>query len=323
MPNPLRPPKWSDMETVVGGSGAAVRSPSSTGSSSDFQPVIPVLQPGTLLARRYEILQILGEGGMGAVFKAHDLELDRVVALKIIRPDLAGSAAMVQRFKQELILAREVTHRNIVRLYDIGEDSGLKFITMEYIEGEDLCRLLAEHGKFTPEESVEVIRQVCEALEAAHDRGVIHRDLKPHNIMLDKQDRIVVMDFGLARALEPSGMTQAGALVGTMEYMSPEQALGESVDARSDLFSVGLIFYELLTGKMPYSAPSALASLLKRTRERAQAPSDVDSAVPRPLSNIVSKCLECKREDRYQNAGEIIHDLKSQRVARRVSLPRF
>jgi eukaryotic-like serine/threonine-protein kinase len=270
---------------------------------------VPVLERGHVMGGRYEILDVLGQGGMGAVYKANDRELDRIVALKVIRPELAGNPAIIQRFKQELILARQVTHRNVIRIYDLGEADGLKFITMEFVEGRDLRSLLAEHGKLPPAEAVEIMQQVCHALEAAHAEGVIHRDLKPQNIMCDKSGRAIVMDFGLARSLEGEGMTQTGALVGTMEYMSPEQALGSQVDQRSDLYTVGLIFYELLTGKIPYKADSALASLLKRTQERAKPVSDIDNTLPMSLSNLISKCMERDSNLRYASAKELLNDL--------------
>ena len=185
----------------------------------------------------------------------------------------------------------------------------MKFITMEYVEGEDLRGLMLEKKKLAPEEAVEIMQQVCRALEAAHSVGIIHRDLKPQNIMRDKTGRVLVMDFGLARTLEGDGMTQTGALVGTMDYMSPEQALGKDLDQRSDLFALGLIFYELLTGKMPYKADSVVASLLKRTQERAAPVSSHDGTIPRALSNIVSKCMEPDVKLRYQSSAEILADL--------------
>jgi eukaryotic-like serine/threonine-protein kinase len=269
----------------------------------------PVLEEGRLLAQRYEVLSLLGEGGMGAVYKARDVELDRVVALKVIRRDLAGNRAIIDRFKQELILATQVTHKNVIRIYDLGEAEGMKFITMEFVEGDDLRTLIFEKTKFTPEEAVVVIQQVCRALEAAHSVGVIHRDLKPQNIMRETSGRIVVMDFGLARTLEGDGMTQSGALVGTMEYMSPEQALAKNLDQRSDIFSLGLIFYELLTGQTPFKADSALASLIMRTQEQVVPVSDFDKTVPGTLSEIVSHCLERDVELRYQSAAELLADL--------------
>lgn len=269
------------------------------------------LAPGRILAQRYRIIQLLGEGGMGAVYKAEDRELTRTVALKVIRPELARNQAIVERFKHELRLSHQVTHRNVTRIYDLGESEGVKFITMEYIEGQDLRSLIFEKRKLPPPEAVDIIRQVCRALEAAHSVGVIHRDLKPQNIIRDKTGRVVVMDFGLARTVGGDGMTRTGALVGTMEYMSPEQALGKELDQRSDLFALGLILYELLTGKMPYEADSAIASLLKRTQERAVPVSDHDAAIPGALSGIVSKCLERDPNQRYQNAGEILADLET------------
>lgn len=268
-----------------------------------------VLQVGDVLGGRYEILAMLGEGGMGAVYKAADREVDRVVALKLIRPEMASNPAILARFKQELLTAHQVTHRNVIRIYDLSEADGVKFITMEFVEGSDLRHLQRERGIFEPDEAVEIIRQVCMALDAAHSAGIVHRDLKPQNIMRDKSGRILVMDFGLARSLESEGMTQTGALLGTIEYMSPEQSMGKSVDQRSDLFALGLIFYELLSGKMPYKAETAMASLLRRNQERAVPLAEIDKQVPAGLSDIVSKCLERDLDRRYQRATEILADL--------------
>jgi tetratricopeptide (TPR) repeat protein/predicted Ser/Thr protein kinase len=278
-------------------------------TSARLQIGAPVLQPGDVLGGRYEILQLLGEGGMGAVYKAMDRELDRPVALKLIRPQLASNPSILARFKQELLLAHQVTHKNVIRIYDLGDADGVKFITMEFVDGEDLRGLIQEKKKFSPEDAVEIMQQVCRALEAAHTAGVMHRDLKPQNIMRDKTGRILVMDFGLARTMEGDGMTQTGALVGTMEYMSPEQALAKDLDQRSDLFTVGLILYELLTGQTPFKAESAVASLIKRNSERAIPVSDHDETIPRALSNIVSKCLERDPNLRYQTAAELLRDL--------------
>jgi serine/threonine protein kinase/tetratricopeptide (TPR) repeat protein len=280
-------------------------------SPSRIQVSAPVLEPGDVLGNRYEILQLLGEGGMGAVYKARDRELDRPVALKLIRPELASNSSILARFKQELLLSRQVTHKNVIRIYDLGDADGVKFITMEFVEGQDLRHLIHEKKKFSPEESIEVMHQVAQALEAAHNVGVIHRDLKPQNIMRETTGRILVMDFGLARTMEGDGMTQTGALVGTLEYMSPEQALGKELDQRSDIFTAGLILYELLTGKMPFTADSALASLIKRTQERAIPVSDHDHTIPGALTGIVSKCLERDPNLRYQSATELLRDMEA------------
>src|SRR5712664_2047903 len=216
------------------------------------------LTPGTILGERYELIRLLGRGGMGAVYQAHDRELDRQVALKVIRGDMAANPEILRRFKQELILARQITHKNVIRIFDLGQADGIKFITMEYIEGEDLQGVLRRQNKLEPGEAANIMAQVCRALEAAHAEGIIHRDLKPQNIMLDKSGRVCVMDFGIARSIVASGMTQTGTLIGTPDYMSPEQAKGLSLDARSDLFTVGIIFYEMLSGQVPFDADTTM-----------------------------------------------------------------
>ncbi len=301
--------------TVVGG---AVTPKTGSGQINVYAGA-PILETGSVIGGRYQILNILGIGGMGAVYQALDLELNRTIALKVIRPDLAGNQAIIDRFKQELILATQVTHKNVVRIYDLGEADGVKFITMEFVEGQDLRSLIHERTKLPAEEAVEIMRQVCRALEAAHTVGVIHRDLKPQNIMRDLNGRIVVMDFGLARTLGGDGMTQSGALVGTMEYMSPEQALARELDQRSDIFSLGVIFYELLSGAIPFRADSALASLIKRTQERVVPVSDLDDTIPAPVSAIVSRCLERDLDARYQSAADLLADLDAWQGQRPIS----
>src|SRR5215469_1208897 len=284
-------------------SAAAASQPGIAGAGEE-------LTDGTLLAGRYEIIKLLGQGGMGAVYKARDTELDRMVALKLIRPELAKNPEILRRFKQELILARQVTHKNVIRIFDLGQSEGIKFITMDFVEGQDLRHLLLEKGKFAPQEAARLMLQICRALEAAHGEGVIHRDLKPHNIMLDAGGRAYVMDFGIARSAYLPGMTQTGALVGTPEYMSPEQARGEKLTERSDLFSLGVIFYELLTATSPYPADAPLATLWKRLQEKPKPPVEVDPEVPKALSDIVMKALEIEPENRWANAGEIAQQLE-------------
>ena len=250
---------------------------------------------------------------MGAVYKAIDRELDRVVALKVIRPEMAARPEILRRFKQELILARKITHRNVIRIFDLGEADGIKFITMEYIEGRDLRSLMTEKGKLSFEETAGIVEQVCLALEAAHAEGVVHRNLKPQNIMLDNQGKAAVMDFGIARSVESDGMTLTGMPVGTPDYMSPEQVMGERVDARSDLFTLGVILYELLTGSIPYKADTTQATMFKRTREVPRPPAEADSTVPRLLSDVAVKCLQIDPALRYQSAREILQDLEAWR----------
>jgi serine/threonine protein kinase/tetratricopeptide (TPR) repeat protein len=318
-----------ESETVATASGVSwgrtIRTPVEGGARiSDSSQA---LQPGHVLGGRYEILGLLGQGGMGAVYRARDREVEREVALKVIRPELAGHPEVMARFKQELILARQVTHNHVVRIFDLGEAEGAKFISMEYIDGRDLRSVLGERGKLPPEEAVGIIEQICQGLDAAHSEGVIHRDLKPQNIILDKHGRVAVMDFGIARSRELHGLTQTGDLVGTPEYMSPEQAKGEEIDSRSDLFSLGIIFYELLTGKSPYAATTSAASLLKRIQERAVPPIKLDPAIPKFVNDIVVRCLEIDPQHRYASAQEIFRDLETRHRPRRgvttLHMPRF
>jgi tetratricopeptide (TPR) repeat protein len=266
--------------------------------------------PGTVLADRYEIIALVGQGGMGAVYKARDTELDRIVAIKLIRPELAKNPEVLRRFKQELILARQVTHKNVIRIFDLGQADGFKFITMDFVEGQDLRSLLLKQGKLAPEQAARIMLQICRALEAAHGEGVIHRDLKPQNIMLDANGRVYVMDFGIARSAYLPGMTQTGALIGTPEYMSPEQGRGEKLTECSDIFSLGIIFYELLTGRSPYHSDTPLATLWKRMTEKVTPPVTVDPTLPEPLSNIVVKALEIEPKNRFTSAREMAQQLE-------------
>jgi tetratricopeptide (TPR) repeat protein len=226
----------------------------------------------------------------------------------VIHSELAGRANILHRFKQELILARKITHRNVIRIYDLGVAAGMRFITMEFIEGRDLASLLEER-RFTPEEAVPILRQACAALDAAHAEGVVHRDLKPQNIMVETGGRVVVMDFGLARSMEATGMTQAGALMGTPAYMSPEQAQGLPADERSDIFSLGIIAYQLLTGKVPFTGDTAFATMLLRTQGPPPPPIELNPTTPQPLSDLVLKSLATNPSDRYQSVALLEKDL--------------
>lgn len=304
--------KMSDAVTVGNAAGSTTTGAARAASS-------PILEAGQVLGGRFQIIEILGIGGMGAVYKAYDRDIDQMVALKCIRPDLATNPEVVQRFTQELLLARQIAHKNVIRLYDLRDSGGLKFITMEYLEGRDLGSLMEERGKLPIPEAVDIIRQVCSGLAAAHAEGVVHRDLKPSNIMQRKDGCVVVMDFGLARAEDKDLMTKTGAIMGTFQYMSPEQAKGQRADARSDIFTVGVILYELLTGKTPYPSDSSIASLLKRTQEAVVPPSTLDSGIPRALNAIVCKCLERDLTRRYQTMDEVLLDLEATQQGRTAS----
>jgi tetratricopeptide (TPR) repeat protein/tRNA A-37 threonylcarbamoyl transferase component Bud32 len=309
----LVPPSRTDETIITGAEGTRqTRAATRADWAGGWGDTNPELEPGTILANRYEILSVLGIGGMGSVYRAQDRELDRLVALKVIRPELARNTSIVDRFKQEIRLSHKVTHRNVVRMYDLSEDAGMRFVTMELVAGRDLRSILEERGKLPPDEAVDIFRQICFALQAAHSVGILHRDLKPQNVMREDSGRVVVMDFGLARMIDSNdGMTQTGALVGTVDYMSPEQAMGKELDQRSDIFALGLIGYEMLTGAMPFRAESMVATLLKRTQQRAVPLADVDRNIPSTLSNIIAKCLEKDPANRYQNAEEVDADLRA------------
>jgi tetratricopeptide (TPR) repeat protein/predicted Ser/Thr protein kinase len=296
----------SDQTLATGGQGWSV--PAADGVVSNTALI--QLSPGTSIGSRYEIVRLLGQGGMGAVYQAHDKELDRQVAIKVIRADMAANPEILRRFKQELILARQITHKNVIRIFDLGQAEGIKFITMEYIEGENLQSVLRQKKKLQPAEAATIIAQVCRALEAAHNEGVIHRDLKPQNIMLDKSGRAFVMDFGIARSMLGDGMTQTGVLIGTPDYMSPEQAKGQTLDARSDLFSTGIILYEMLSGQVPFDADTTMGKLWKRTNEPARPLDELDKTIPQPLSDIVRKCLEIDPQKRFASAADLLQRIE-------------
>ena len=307
--------KISDAPTIAG----SISPTSAAAAARAAQNSAAILHPGQILAGRFEIREMLGIGGMGAVYKAYDRDIERIIALKCIRSELINNPEVVMRFTQELLLARQNSHKNVVRIFDVRDSGGLKFITMEHLQGRDLGSLVEERGKLPVEETLSIIRQVCSGLSSAHSEGVVHRDLKPSNIMIEPQGRVVVMDVGLARAQDQDLMTRTGAIMGTFQYMSPEQAKGEKADARSDIFTVGIILYELLTGKTPYHCDSSVASLLKRTQEAAVPPSTIDSSIPRPLNAIVCKCLERDLARRYQSVDELLADLEAVQNGRTAS----
>src|SRR5688572_282705 len=203
--------------------------------------------PGTVLAGRYEIVELVGAGAMGIVYKAHDRELNVDVAVKVLRSDLAIDPRFVERFRRELLLALQVVHQHVVRIHDISESDGVRFLTMTYVEGESLLELLERDGAIALERAIAIVQQLADGLQHAHDAGVIHRDLKPGNILIGTDGSAYITDFGVARSVGRSELTRAGAVVGTPDYLSPEQVAGEPIDHRGDIYALGIVFYEMLT----------------------------------------------------------------------------
>ena len=267
------------------------------------------LSPGSTFAGRYQIIEELGKGGMGRVYKVLDTKLGEEIALKLIRPEVASDRVALERFRTELKAARQVVHKNVARMFDLNEEKGVPYITMEYVKGENLRRLIKKMGRLSPEQTVPIGRQICEGLAEAHRLGVLHRDLKPQNVMIDEEGKARIMDFGLARFLKSDGTTETGVVVGTPAYISPEQVEGLEIDGRSDLYSLGVVLYEMVTGKTPFQSEIGLSLALKHVIEMPKDPREINAEIPEALSRIILKCLEKDREIRYQTAEELIADL--------------
>jgi serine/threonine-protein kinase len=267
---------------------------------------------GTDFGPRYHVESLLGSGGMGKVYKARDRELDRTVAIKVLRPDLMTDAMAMQRFKHELLLASSISHPNILRIHDLGEYNGVKFITMAYVDGGDLTQVMRKEGRLPLERVLKIMKQLAAALAAAHGVNVVHRDLKPQNILLGSQDHVYVTDFGIAKTLESdrTSVTRTGAVLGTPLYMSPEQVEGKPVDHRSDIYTYGLIFYEMLTGILPFTGDTTFQLMYQRVHQVPKRPELVIPDLPSYLSRICLKCLEKEPAQRYQSANEILVDLE-------------
>lgn len=267
--------------------------------------------PGDLFGKRYRIIEEVGRGGMGRVYKAEDLVLNITVALKIINPRHSQDARFIDRFKKELLSARSISHENVIRIFDIGEEDKIKYISMEFIKGQNLSDLLRTSGPFTPKRAVDITRQICEALHAAHQQGIVHRDLKPSNIMVDVRGRARVMDFGIAKSISRLDPEKPKTIAGTPKYFSPEQSKIEHIDHRSDIYSLGLIIFEMLTGCSVFEAETKEDYLVKHIEEKPPQVSELNPDIPPGLDRIVAKCLEKNKDDRYQSAREVLKDLAS------------
>lgn len=279
-------------------------------------PVLPLAR-GSLFAGRYEVIEELGQGGMGTVFRVFDTKTEEEIALKLIKPEISSDKKTIERFRSELTTARKISHRNVCRMFDLGEEKGAHFITMEYVPGEDLKSLI-NRVKLDVGSSIKIAQQVCEGMSEAHRAGVVHRDLKPSNIMIDKDGNARIMDFGIARSPDTKGITKEGLMIGTPEYMSPEQAEAMDLDQRSDIYAFGVILYEMLTGKLPFDGETPLAVVMKHKEQSPEDPRGLNPHIPPGLSQLILKCLEKEKENRFQNAGEIRTELE--RVAHSLSI---
>ncbi len=268
------------------------------------------LARGSMFAGRFEVVEELGKGGMGVVYRVFDKKIDEEVALKLLNPEVSSDLKTIERFRNELKLARKISHKNVCRMYDLNEEKGTQYITMEYVSGEDLKSSIIRVGHMSVGKAVSVARQICEGLLEAHRLGVIHRDLKPQNIMVDKKGNVRIMDFGIARSLKKKGLTGTGIIIGTPEYMSPEQAEMKEVDQRSDVYSLGTVLYEMMTGRVPFEGETPLSVVMKHKSEQPSDPRELNAQIPEALSRVILKCMEKKRENRYQGAEELLSELK-------------
>ena len=267
------------------------------------------LSRGAVFAGRYEVIEELGQGGMGNVYRAFDRKIHEEIAIKFLKPEIAADKRFVQRFGNELKIARRVSHHNVCRMHDLHEEGTSLYITMEYVRGEDLKTLIRRMGTLPVGKTVSIARQVAEGLAEAHKLGVVHRDLKPGNVMIDKDGNAKIMDFGIARSIYAAGMTAEGAMIGTPEYMSPEQIEGHETDGRSDLYSLGVLIFEMATGRVPFEGDTPLSVAFKHKNEIPVAPRKINPQVPEDLNRLVLRCLEKDRSRRYQTAEEFLEDL--------------
>ena len=266
---------------------------------------------GDKINDRYEIIKLIGEGGMANVYLAYDTILERKVAVKVLRGDLADDEKFVRRFQREALSASSLNHPNIVEMYDVGEDKGNFYIVMEYIDGKTLKQLIKKRGHLTVPEAIDIMVQLTEGLATAHNSYIIHRDIKPQNIMILEDGLVKITDFGIAMAINAADLTQTNSVMGSVHYLPPEQAAGKGSTIKSDIYSLGILFYEMLAGTMPFRGETAVEIALKHIKEEMPSIRKVNSKVPQSVENIIFKCTAKNPKNRYNNVTELNEDLKS------------
>ncbi|MEO4053571.1 Stk1 family PASTA domain-containing Ser/Thr kinase [Solibacillus sp. CAU 1738] len=278
---------------------------------------------GKRISDRYKIIALIGGGGMSNVYLAHDMILNRDVAIKILRYDFTNEEELHRRFQREALSATSLTHPNIVSIYDVGEDGNMHYIVMEYIEGKTLKQYIQEFSPLSPARSVHIMKQLTSAIAHAHENGIIHRDIKPQNILVDLDGNVKITDFGIATTLSATSYTQTNSVMGTVHYLSPEQARGGTATNKSDVYSLGIVFYELLTGELPFSGESAVAIALKHLQAETPSVRAFDGSIPQSVENVVLKATAKDPNHRYQTAEEMEMDLASALSANRVNEAKF
>lgn len=265
---------------------------------------------GKMLGNRYELLEKIGEGGMAEVYKAKCHSLNRFVAVKILKAEYSSDKDFVEKFKREATAAASLSDNNIVTIYDVGTEDGINYIVMEYVKGKTLKDIIREKRRLSNEETVEVAIQIAKALSCAHKNNIIHRDIKPHNIMVTEDGMVKVTDFGIAKASNSVTITNTSKVLGSAHYFSPEQAKGSYVDFRTDIYSLGIVIYEMITGRVPFNADSPVSVALKHIQETPVPPKDINSSIPNSLNNLILKAIEKEPIKRYQSIKEMLSDLE-------------
>ena len=298
-----------DKQSFCGDCGTRLISSRGIDVTETIEVLKEELTTGSTFAGRYQIIEELGKGGMGRVYRVLDKKLSEEIALKLIKPAIAKDKKTVERFSNELKIARKIGHKNVARMFDLNEEQGTHYITMEYVRGEDLKKLIRKMGRLSAGQAIPITKQICEGLGEAHRLGVVHRDLKPQNVMVDDNGNARIMDFGIAQSLESKGITGVGVIIGTPEYMAPEQVEGKETDRRSDIYSLGIILYEMVTGRAPFEGDTAYIIGMKQKTEIPKDPKEFNALIPEDLNRLILRCLEKKKEKRYQTTAEILSEL--------------